>query len=246
VWTEFYYSIAVCKTCTDVIKFILCVLGCGVLQYLDIGEDLGSCYADNHDAASVASVRTGHSSGSASASGRGAASSSSTGISPVKARVAGGSTQTSPLKARRTGSSTTGPCGALAGRLAEAQVHDVVMGALKEHLILHGATVTEHLHHGVTHIIMRPEQLSRACKMRVSVFAVHLRACVYAGSRWRCHHWVCPCFKDIRSKHRQKKCGFVLSIDVIILCRSVYDSCAPWACAATRSGWSRRSGWTTA
>jgi hypothetical protein len=170
----------VCKTCTDGIKLILCVLGCGVLQYLDMGEDLGSCYADNHDAASVASVRTGHSSGSASASGRGAASSSSTGISPMKARVAGGSTQTSPLKARHTGSSTTGPCGALAGRLAEAQVHDVVMGALKEHLILHGATVTEHLHHGVTHIIMRPEQLSRACKIRVSVFAVPLCACVYA------------------------------------------------------------------
>jgi hypothetical protein len=145
-----------------------------------MGEDLGSCYADNHDAASVASVRTGHSLGSASASGRVAAISSSTGISPTKARVAGGSTQTSPLNARHAGSSTTGPCGALAGRLAEAQVHDVVMGALKEHLILHGATVTEHLHHGVTHIIMRPEQLSRACKIRVSVFAVPLCACVYA------------------------------------------------------------------
>jgi hypothetical protein len=89
----------------------------------------------------------------------------------MKARLTGGSTQTSPLKARHTGSSSTGPCGALAGRLAEAQVHDVVMGALKEHLLLHGATVTEHLHHGVTHIIMRPEQLSRACKIRVSVLA---------------------------------------------------------------------------
>jgi hypothetical protein len=162
----------------------LCVSHLAVLQYLDLSEDLGSCYADNHDvqvASGSASVRTGHSSGSASASGRSAASSNVTGISPMKARVAGGSTQTSPLKARHTGSSTTGPCGALAGRLAEAQVHDVVMGALKEHLILHGATVTEHLHHGVTHIIMRPEQLSRACKIRVSVFAVPLCACVYAG-----------------------------------------------------------------
>jgi hypothetical protein len=44
----------------------------------------------------------------------------------------------------------------------------VVMGALRQHLSLHGARVSDNLHHGVTHIVMRPEQLGRACKIRVS------------------------------------------------------------------------------
>ena len=48
-------------------------------------------------------------------------------------------------------------------------VHDVVMKALRAQLLLHGATLSDHLHNAVTHIVVRPQQLARAAKIKVNI-----------------------------------------------------------------------------
>ena len=63
-----------------------------------------------------------------------------------------------------TGSSTATPALSV-----EDRAHRSIMGALRQHLQLHGACVSDHLHHAVTHIVMRPGHLSRADIIRVSL-----------------------------------------------------------------------------
>ena len=83
--------------------------------------------------------------------------------------VAGtGSSAASFHSSSSSASSSSPGAGAGAGAGVDVRTHTVVMEALRQHLLLHGARVSEHLHHAVTHIIMRPQQLSRACKIRVS------------------------------------------------------------------------------
>ena len=81
--------------------------------------------------------------------------------------VAGTSSSAASFHSSSSSASFSSP-GAGAGAGVDVRTHTVVMEALRQHLLLHGARVSEHLHHAVTHIIMRPQQLSRACKIRVS------------------------------------------------------------------------------
>lgn len=144
-----------------------------------MSEDLGSCYADNRDASwGTGSATSATVSTAAGGSGRVAAPSTARGASStITANAVTGtsSLHTSPVKGRPglLGPTGAGPGSGAPGSVqaadAPTQVHEVVMGALRERLSLHGGQVADHLHHGVTHIVMRPEQLGRICKIRVCV-----------------------------------------------------------------------------
>jgi hypothetical protein len=144
-------------------------------QYLDESEDLGSCFAEEKDLtnSSTATAATGAAVYSSSSARAGLP------VRPAPGLVSAGS---SPLKTSRAPAGTSKSSAGENGK--DEAVHAVVMRALRQHLLLHGARVSENLHHGVTHIVMRPEQLGRACKIRVSSFLTQLPS-LLRPSVWR-------------------------------------------------------------
>lgn len=144
-------------------------------QYLDVSDDLGACTEDA--ATTTISTSKPATAGPRSSSAQPHSALSSPIKPPSKA------TSGPPSGALSPGVRITTAAGSALPALqhTQAEAHEVLMTSVRRHAELHGAKVSGNLHNKVTHVVMRPEELSRAGKIKVS-------GCVVASNFMRIDH----------------------------------------------------------
>lgn len=202
------------------------------IQYLDVSDDLGACTEEA--AATAKPIAAGHRSSSAHPH--------SALSSPVKPQHSSRVTGVPPSgTALSPGARITTAAGsALPQQLVphtQAETHEVLMNAVRRHAELHGAKVSTSLHNKVTHVVMRPEELSRAGKIKVGVCYCVCFLLFCGIDRWHtCEFNAAAYFTALSSL----ACTLFFISCFMFACdniRSGCASCALWRCTTLRNAW---------